>query len=130
MLHNGAPDIIFGRAKALRKSMTAAEKVLWLRIRDKRFLGLKFRRQHPFGRFIFDFFCHELKIAMEVDGEIHNKSDQKKYDAWRTEIVAESGVKIFRLDNCAVLERLESVLSEIKSEIPPLLQERGARRAG
>lgn len=121
MLNNEAPNIIFGRAKVLRKSMTPAEKILWLRIKDRRFLGLKFRRQHPFGRFIFDFFCFESRIAIEVDGEIHNTAEQKQYDAWRTEVTADSGVRIFRIANRAVKENLEVVLAEIAPAITPLL---------
>jgi very-short-patch-repair endonuclease len=121
MLHAGAQNILFNRARALRKKMTPAEEILWRRIKDKKFLNLKFRRQHPYGHFIFDFFCFEQKIAIEVDGEIHESAEHQQRDAWRTEIVAESGVKVFRVRNKDVTKNLAAVLKEIATVLSPLL---------
>ena len=67
VLHNGAHAKIFRNAEELRQRSTQAEKVLWERLRARRFLDLKFRRQHPFGEFIFDFYCHEQLLAVELE---------------------------------------------------------------
>ena len=64
------PDI-YKKAKELRKSMTVAEELLWNRLKNNKLGGLKFRRQHPLDIFIADFYCHKLKLVIEIDGEIH-----------------------------------------------------------
>ena len=70
----------FEMAHALRKNMTDAEKILWKRLKDKRIFRVKFRRQHPVDIFVLDFYCHELKLAIEVDGEIHLSAEMREYD--------------------------------------------------
>jgi very-short-patch-repair endonuclease len=62
------PEDIFKYARELRRNQTDAEQLLWGLLRDRRFAGKKFRRQHPVGRYILDFYCHELKLAIELDG--------------------------------------------------------------
>mgnify|MGYP006298791947 CR=1 FL=1 len=76
MFYNARPEI-FQRAKMLRKNMTVTEKLLWEKLRNKQ-LGVRFKPQHPIGRFIVDFYCHQSKLVVEVDGEIHDQ--QKEYD--------------------------------------------------
>ncbi|HMG83246.1 MAG TPA: DUF559 domain-containing protein [Ferruginibacter sp.] len=78
----GASRIIFQRAKALRNNVTASEMILWEYLRTNPF-GYKFRRQHPLGIFIADFYCHKLKLIIELDGSIHNKIDVKLQDEER-----------------------------------------------
>ena len=68
----------FEMAHALRKNMTDAEKILWKRLKDKRIFKVKFRRQHPVDIFVLDFYCHELKLAIEVDGEIHLSTEARE----------------------------------------------------
>jgi very-short-patch-repair endonuclease len=63
----GADNFLFERASKLRKQQTLAEEILWNYLRTKPF-GHKFRRQHPFSIYILDFYCHSLKLAIEVDG--------------------------------------------------------------
>ena len=68
---HGADLNIKSKARVLRKSMTNSEKLLWSKLRRRQLNGLFFRRQHPYGIYILDFFCHEVNLAVEVDGEIH-----------------------------------------------------------
>jgi cyclase len=75
----GASKIIFERAKALRNNVTAEEMVLWEYLRTNPF-GYKFRRQHPLGIFIADFYCHKLKLVIELDGSIHNLKEVRLHD--------------------------------------------------
>ena len=78
-MFEGASHLIFENAKHLRKNMTAAEMCLWLHLRDG-LNGFKFRRQHPVGLYIADFYCHKAKLIIEVDGSVHNKKDIKELD--------------------------------------------------
>jgi len=68
----GASPLIFERAKQLRNQVTHAEMIIWNYLRGNQ-CGYKFRRQHPVGNFILDFYCHQLKLAIEIDGSIHIK---------------------------------------------------------
>jgi very-short-patch-repair endonuclease len=102
------------RAAELRKNMTTAEKVLWQQLRNRKFGGLKFRRQHPVDIFIIDFYCHERKLAIEVDGEIHNQVDQKEWDENRSFELNEFGIQILRFSNEDVISHTEKVVDSIK----------------
>jgi very-short-patch-repair endonuclease len=102
------------RAAELRKNMTTAEKVLWQQLRNRKFGGLKFRRQHPVDILIIDFYCHERKLAIEVDGEIHNQVDQKEWDENRSFELNEFGIQILRFSNEDVISHTEKVVDSIK----------------
>src|ERR1051325_10298290 len=78
-MFEGASHIIFANAKHLRKNMTDAETILWSRLK-KRINGCKIRRQHPIRLFIADFYCHQARLIIELDGSIHNKADVKEAD--------------------------------------------------
>lgn len=78
-MHYGASKLIFQRAEELRKYPTHAEEILWTYL-SKRKSGVRFKRQHPLSLYIADFYCHSLKIVIEIDGSIHNKSDVKIND--------------------------------------------------
>ena len=110
MFYNARPEI-FQRAKSLRKNMTGAEKMLWEKLRNKQ-LGVRFKPQHPIGRFIVDFYCHQTKLVVEMDGEIHD--DQKEYDMGRTGEMEEYGIRVIRFRNHEVFEDLEGVVERIK----------------
>ena len=86
-----------GIAKLLRRRETESERVVWEIIRDRRFHGLKFRRQHIISGFITDFYCAELKLAIEIDGRIHE--NQKEYDALRQTIIEKENIRILRIDS-------------------------------
>jgi very-short-patch-repair endonuclease len=115
----GASEWIGSAAKRLRKRLTPAEKRLWQELRAGRLAGLKFRRQHPVGRFILDFYCPEYKLVIEVDGKIHET--QMEYDAARTAQLELYGYKVLRFENDVVIYQIETVLTEILQAIPNLV---------
>jgi len=86
-------------AKALRKQLTSAEKLFWKIVRNRNLSGLKFRRQHPIGPFIADFYCHALKLVVEIDGDIHDLEDVRQYDTQRKNYLKELGIKVLRFKN-------------------------------
>ena len=110
-----ATPIVFGFANALKKEMTEAEKFLWENLRNRKLNNLKFRRQHPIGKFILDFYCHEKMVAVEVDGRIHNTEEMRERDEGRTYMLAEWGIKVIRFTNEEVINELHAVLETIKS---------------
>jgi len=101
------------RARELREEQTRAEQVLWERLRDRRFLGLKFRRQFPVEGFIADFYCHEQKLIVEVDGLVHAESSQREHDENRDIVLRRLGIQVLRVSNADVMEALDSVLHRI-----------------
>lgn len=111
----GASAETKARAAELRKSTTQAEKVLWQQLRNRKVIGLKFRRQHPVDIFILDFYCHERKLAVEVDGGIHNNEDQREWDENRTFELNEFGIKILRFTNDDVIDYTWMVIDSIKT---------------
>jgi very-short-patch-repair endonuclease len=98
-------------ARLLRKEPTPAERTLWEELRDKRLAGLKFRRQHAVGQVILDFYCPSCRLAVEVDGSIHDARTEE--DQARTEHLALYGYKVLRFRNEEVLTNVESVLVRI-----------------
>ncbi|MBI4739954.1 endonuclease domain-containing protein, partial [Candidatus Woesearchaeota archaeon] len=91
-------------ARELRRKQTPAEKKLWAALRDRRLTGLKFRRQHPFERFILDIFCAEHQLEVEVDGGIHDDPKQAEYDAERMAYLQARNIRVLRFSN----EEIES----------------------
>jgi very-short-patch-repair endonuclease len=96
--------------------MTLPEVVLWTALRKARLGRLRFRRQHPLGPYILDFYCLSARIAIEVDGTVHGRREQAQHDARRTAWLAERGVRVIRFDAKEILkdETLEYVLMEIQ----------------
>lgn len=92
----GADKIIFQNAKALRNNLTAEEMILWGRLKEY-FPKYKFRRQHPISNYIADFYCHKLKLVIEVDGSIHSLDENIKLDEARQKNLENLGVKVFRV---------------------------------
>ena len=108
-------------ARGLRKEMTEAERVLWQALRGRRMAGLRFRRQHPVGRFVLDFYCPAAKLCVEVDGDIHHGAEER--DEARSEVLRAGGYRVIRFRNDEVLTALPSVLARIEASIteaPPL----------
>ncbi|MCE2719253.1 MAG: endonuclease domain-containing protein [Dolichospermum sp.] len=101
----------------MRTEATLAEKQLWQRLKNKQLLGFKFRRQQVIDRFIVDFYCHEVKLVIEVDGEIHNYTQVE--DAIREEFLESLGLRVVRFKNEDVLFRIEGVLEEIVQWLKP-----------
>lgn len=103
----------FQNAAHLRKIATEAEKVLWEQLRGRKLNDLKFRRQHSIHQFIADFYCHELKLVIELDGSIHQLSDVAQYDQYRETLIKELGLKVLRFSNDEVFKDINAVLSKI-----------------
>jgi very-short-patch-repair endonuclease len=111
---NNQPHLIEKR-KQLRKNLTPAEAVLWLRLKNKQLGGRKFRRQYSFENYIIDFYCPEEKLAIELDGQDHFTAIGKEKDASRDAFLQENGISVLRFENKLIFERMEEVLEEIKS---------------
>ena len=102
-----------GRARELREEQTSAERILWERLRNRRFLGLKFRRQFPVESFIADFYCHEERLVLEVDGSVHEEPQQKAHDENRDIALRVRGFKVLRITNEEVCQSMDAVLRSI-----------------
>lgn len=113
----GASAQIFSNAKKLRENSTAAEEKLWLAVKDNQIEGYKFRRQHPISNYIADFYCHALKLVIEIDGGYHLTEEQKLLDAKRTNDIEFQGLKVMRFTNEEVLLQLPEVIAKIKAFI-------------
>lgn len=98
-------------ARRLRRELTPAESILWQALRGRQLEGLKFRCQHPVGRFIVDFYCPSAKLVIEVDGGIHDQ--QQAYDQARTEKLEAFGYRVLRFTNDQVMKDLSAVLEQI-----------------
>jgi very-short-patch-repair endonuclease len=102
-------------ARALRKQATKAEDILWSQLRGSRFHGAKFRRQVPFDRYVGDFHCHPAKLVVELDGKQHEWF--ANYDAGRSAIIENFGVRVLRFTNAEICGDLDSVLARIRAEL-------------
>jgi very-short-patch-repair endonuclease len=105
---------ILARARELRQPLTPQEQKLWQRLRSKQLDGLKFRRQHPIGRFILDFYCAAHKLAIEIDGDSHADPKQQRYDEARTAWLQQRGLRVIRFTNQEVDANIDGVLAEIR----------------
>lgn len=90
------PGYVFELCRKLRVEGTEPEKMLWQCLRGRGFAGLKFRRQHPIGRYIADFYCAEAKLVLELDGPHHEDLEEREYDAIRDEYLNARGLRILR----------------------------------
>ncbi len=99
------------RARQLRHDTTPAEQILWERLRHRQLHGLKFRRQHPIGEFIVDFYCAECRLIIELDGAAH--AQQRERDQERTDILERQGYHVLRIKNAEVEQDIEYVLQRI-----------------
>jgi len=115
-MHYGAHPLIFKKAEELRNRMTPAEELLWNYLKTNEW-GYKFRRQHPIFMYVADFYCHQLKLIIEIGGSIHQIEDVKRNDATRENHLKNLGLKIIRFKNKEVLHNLENVLIQIKQII-------------
>jgi very-short-patch-repair endonuclease/serine phosphatase RsbU (regulator of sigma subunit) len=101
--------------RELRNNLTPAEASLWTSLSKSQLDGRKFRRQHSIGKYIVDFYCPSEKLAIELDGEVHNSVIAQEYDYERDLILQSYGVKVIRFENKVVFESLEGLLNEIRS---------------
>ena len=119
-MFENANYFLFQKAKELRKTMTDAEIILWMNIKGG-ISGLKFRRQHPIGNYIADFFCHKAKLIIEVDGSIHILENVKKLDVIKQKDLENLCYYIIRFTNKEVQLNIEKVLDTIKEKISKLI---------
>jgi very-short-patch-repair endonuclease len=104
-------------ARCLRQKETWAEKLLWRWLRDRRFSGYKFRRQHPVGDYIPDFYCEEARVAIELDGSQHGFPDKLRADAERDEFLGTLNIKVLRFWNARLRREPRVVRDKIFEEL-------------
>jgi very-short-patch-repair endonuclease len=116
----GARSELFLIARRMRNNPTKAEKILWNHLRKMRNEGFIFRRQHPVEFFIADFYCHKLKLVIEVDGEIHHNNATIIYDDNRSGELERFGIFVIRFNNNEVIENIDHVMTRIRNIIERL----------
>lgn len=116
------------RARELRRDLTIAERRAWELLRDRRMLGLKFRRQHVIAGFIVDFYCAELRLVLEIDGPVHATARQLDYDTARAAHLESRGLRVVRIGNDALRENtLRSILGDLARRTPSPQSGEGVR---
>jgi type I restriction enzyme R subunit len=100
-------------ARELRKRQTSAEGLLWQLLRNRQLLEFKFRRQHQFGDYVADFYCHEAQLVIECDGSVHESDEQWYHDRNRDAYMIAQGLRVLRFTNDRILNDTENVLKEI-----------------
>ncbi len=113
----GAIPILFEFAKKLRNNQTEAESHLWNYLRGNKILNVRFKRQHPIFYFVADFYCHQAKLIIEVDGGYHKVPEQYEYDSNRDSDLEKFGLKVLRFTNERVFSDTEKVIEEITEEV-------------
>ena len=106
----------------MREESTTAEKIMWFNLRNRKFLNLKIRRQHPIDKFIVDFYCDELKLIIEVDGSVHENQGQANYDHFLEESLKSDGYNILRIDNVSVINHPEATFEWLQEKIKDLMK--------
>ena len=106
-------SVSVSRARTLRRQATRAEQIIWQRLRARQMNGRKWRRQQPVGPYIVDFICPELKLVVEVDGDVH--AGREAHDAARQAALESTGLKVIRFTNNDVIENLDGVLTVLWS---------------
>jgi very-short-patch-repair endonuclease len=104
------------KARRLRRSMSLPEVLLWRELRKKP-NGAQYRRQHPAGPFVLDFFCAPANVAIEVDGESHSFGDRPLRDEARDRWLESQGIRVVRIPAREVLDNLDGVLQFIAAEV-------------
>jgi very-short-patch-repair endonuclease len=116
----GANGSTFRKASMLRTSETKAEKLLWKKLNKNQISGFRFKRQHPIGDCIADFYCHKAKLVIELDGLYHNRAEQKFHDKIRTNFLEEFQIRVIRFSDEEIFTDIERVLEVIKSNLNPI----------
>ena len=110
-----APDETIQRARALRRRLTLPEVLMWTALRGRRLAGLRFRRQHPIGPYIVDFYCEDLKLAIEIDGQSHDHPDRIERDRRRDDWLHRQGVRVIRIAARTVLADMDAALGVVRA---------------
>lgn len=112
----GSTPIIFANARKLRNELTGSEVIFWS-ILKQYFSNYKFRRQHPISQYIADFYCHKLKLVVEIDGGIHLSNEVKNNDKIRDDFMESLGLNIIRFTNDDICKNGEIVAQKLKEFI-------------
>jgi type I restriction-modification system DNA methylase subunit len=107
------------RARELRKKQTPAEDLFWELVRNRKFIGLKFRRQHQIGDYVTDFYCHDCKTVIELDGPVHDKKARKVVDKKRDNYLKSQGIHVVRIKNASILDNPKETLQNIATHLSP-----------
>jgi very-short-patch-repair endonuclease len=111
-----APELTVRRARDLRRRMSLPEVLVWQAVRGGQ-LGVRFRRQHPVGPWILDFYCHARRLAVEIDGTTHDHPDRVAMDRRRTVWLEKKGIMTLRIAASEVLENLDGVLEGLRARV-------------
>ena len=111
-----ADPLTFQNARELRNKLTPAEQTFWLRLKEQ-FPEYKFRRQHPISIYIADFYCHKLKLVIEIDGSIHDSEEAKLADEKRQKYLENLNLTVIRFTNEQITSEVENVIRIISSII-------------
>ena len=122
-MHYGASPAIFNAAQNLRSHLTEAEKILWEHLKNHK-SGFRFRRQHPMWNYVVDFYCHRLKLVIEVDGMIHLKAENQIRDLEKDDGLKNLGLQVLRYTNDEILLNRENVFLEIDSIVENLVHKK------
>src|SRR5688572_32523243 len=106
------------RARQLGQSQTLAEELTWNLLRDRKAFGLKFRRQQPLGGYIVDFYCHKLRLIIELDGEVHSQPSRVKRDARRKASLERLGCRVLCVPNGLLLQDPDAFLTKVRLCVP------------
>ena len=118
-----ARPLIFENARELRNKVTPAEQIFWLRLKEQ-LPEYKFRRQHPISIYVADFYCHKLKLVIEIDGQVHDSPEAQLDDEKRQKDLENLNVTVIRFTNEQVKTEIESVIEIVSSTIEKLTASR------
>lgn len=105
------------KRRQLRRDQTPAEKLVWMYLRNRQTKGVKFRRQYSIDKYIIDFYCPELKLAVEIDGGIHDLPEQKEHDIFRKKYLEDFGIKFVHVKNEELFGNPNKAFERIEKEI-------------
>jgi very-short-patch-repair endonuclease len=100
--------------QTLRNNATAPEAILWRVLKGKQIEGLKFKRQFGLGPYVLDFYCPEIKLCIELDGDVHKTHEQAQYDETRSRFINENNIKVLRFENDVVYRNTNAIVEAIK----------------
>ena len=120
-MFEGTSHLLFEKANELRNKMTGIEEIVWMHLRNG-INGFKFRRQHPIGNYIADFFCFKAKLVVEIDGSVHNSLEIKESDIMKQKDLENLGYTVIRFTNIEVHKQIETVLNKISELLNNIIQ--------
>ena len=107
------PKYIIDLARKQRQNLTPSEKIIWSQLRNKQLENFRFRCQHPIYRYILDFYCHEVMLAIEIDGDVHK--NRKEYDEYRDEFLKSIGITTLRFSVKDLFSKSDYVINQIEN---------------